>query len=252
MKNRIFVTILLALLMSKNLVAEELMFFNTDKASKFLECDVHAIVGTSVLSQDYADHVPSITAVNVSPGCGGGIGASVQFAFKDFFAIGTGLDLMAINNKYSMALIDVKGSGSHCSAFVSNQAFNVTVPLYVSVRFNVASNVRWNVDGGIYLGLGIGGTQKADTYTTTQNELGQIVTKYQHYKWDYYNETHPIIHTIDDVDWGLIIGTNLLFHSHYKVGIEARVSTKNATADKGIIHPNVYNHLFAMKIGYQF
>lgn len=232
--------------------AQSKPFYNADKAGEFLECDVHAIVGTSVFVQDYHDHVPVIANVSTSPGCGWGVGASVQFAFKDFFALGTSLDFMANNNGYSMVLVDAGSQDAQSSVFVSNQSYSARVPVYASVRFNVSDRVRWNVDAGCYFGLGLWGSQEADTYTTSMNALGQIVTKYQHYKWDYYNERQPLIHGIDDFDFGLYFGTGLLIYDHYKVGFEAQVSTKNATTDEGVIHPNVRNHLFAVKLGYKF
>lgn len=227
-------------------------FFCNDKNDSFLESEVYAIIGTSTMWQNYAEHVPSISDINTSPGCGVGIGAKVQFEFRDFFALGTQLDFMARNNKYSMVIIDTEGKGSQNSVFVSNRSYSASVPVYASVRFNIADNVRWNIDAGGYFSLGLGGYQKADTYTTSINDLGQMVSTYKHYDLDYYNEQHPLIHAIDDVDFGLMFRTGLLFYDHYNVGLEARISTKNATADEGIIHPKMYNHLFAMKIGYQF
>ncbi len=240
------------LLLTLPMMSQSKPFFCTDNVSRFVECDLHAVTGLSVFSQDYATHVPTLADIESSPGYAVGLGAMVQFAFKDYFAIGTQLDFIAHNNKYSMVLLDAMGSGSQNSVFVSNRGYSASVPVFASVRFNVADNVRWNVDLGCYFGLGLGGYQKADTYTTTINELNQIVTTYQHYKWDYYNEKQPLIHGFDDFDFGLLFRTGLLFYDHYKVDVEARINTKNATTDEGVIHPNVRNHMFAMKLGYQF
>lgn len=248
-----FILIILACFLSIPVMNSQTKpFFSVERPDKILEIDVHALVGTSVLSQDYASHVPSITSVEASPGCGFGAGVSAQMVFKDFFALGTRLDLLVNNNKYSMALLDVDGAGAQSSVFVANRSVSANVPVFVSVRCNISDNVRWNVDGGCYFSLGLGGYQKADTYTTMLNDLGQMVSEYQKYKWDYYNEKQPLIHGIDDVDIGLYFGTGLLINDHYNVGIETRISTKNASTDGGVIHPNMYNHLFAMKLGYQF
>lgn len=247
-----YLAVAVMLMSSIVVMSQKKSFYSADKPDKFIECDVHGLVGASVFTQDYRDHVPSISEISTSAGCGWGLGATVQFAFKDFFALGTSLDFVAHNSGYSMVLIDADGRGTQNSVFVSNQGFSATVPVYVSFRFNLADRVRWNVDVGNYFSLGLGGSQKADTYTTTLNELGQVVTKYQRYEWDYFNEKRPLIHAIDDFDYGVLIGTGLLIHDHYKVGIEARISAKNATTDEGVIHPSVRNHLFAMKLGYQF
>lgn len=247
-----YVVLAMMSLSSIIVVSQNRPFYNPDRTDRFIECDVHGIVGASVFIQDYRDHVPSISDISTSTGCGWGVGATAQFVIRDFFALGTSLDFVAHNSDYSMVLIDADRMGTQNSVFVSNQSFSATVPVFASFRFNLADNVRWNVDAGCYFSLGLGGSQKADTYTTSMNELGQVVTKYQYYKWDFFNEKRPLIHAIDDFDFGLLIGTGLLIHDHYKVGIEARISTKNATTDEGVIHPNVRNHLFAMKLGYQF
>ncbi|MBE6318324.1 MAG: PorT family protein [Bacteroidales bacterium] len=232
-------------------VSQNHKFMNLDTASRFIECDVHALVGVSVFAQDYQKHVPMMSEVSSSPGCGWGIGATVRFALKDYLAIGTQLDVLALNNKYSMIMVD-PNNHSQISAIVTNQSYCISIPVFASLRFNIDENVKWNIDLGCYYNFGIGGTQKGDTYTTFKNNIGQVVTEYKHYKWDYYNEKHPLIHGIDDIDFGFIIGTGILVYNHYKVGVEARICTKNATTDEGTIRPNVKSHLLAMKIGYQF
>lgn len=227
-------------------------FISMEKADNLVECNVHTLLGTSLFVQDYAKHIPSLAFIEASPGCGVGLGASAQLVFRDFFALGTSLDVLALNNVYSMTLIDIDGNGTQNSVFVSNRAYCANIPIFASIRFNISDNVRWNVDAGCYFSLGFGGYQKADTYTTMLNDLGQMVTKYEKYEWDYYNEEHPLVNGFDDFDFGLMVGSGLRLYDHYNIGLEARFGTKNASTNVGIIRPNVRNHFLAMKIGYQF
>jgi len=150
-----------------------------------------------------------------------------------------------------MALVDA-ASGSMSSIYAKNHYYSFEIPIYLSFRFNISENVRWNIDGGCYLGFGTGGTQKADTYTTTVNQLGQMVTTSYRYEWDYYNESRPLINAINNKDFGLLFGTGLLFNEHYKVGVTLRTGTKNVARDLGTLNPTVRNVSVDFKLGYQF
>ncbi len=228
-------------------------FFDTRPADKFLEIGIHGLAGTSTLLQNYQSCYPAITDIDMSAGFAGGVGGSVTFGLRNYLALSTELNFMARNSSTSMAF---RGTDEipTSAIYLSNHSYSFEVPVYVSVRFNLADNVRWNLQGGFYYSLGLTGTQHQTLMSSYINELGQMVNIYEKVDADYYNDPDAFINSQYRSDWGLMVGTSIDVWKHVTVGFRTMFGLKNVAndSDSGTIHPRVRNLAALGTVGWRF
>lgn len=225
-------------------------FFNTSRSDEFLEVELHAMVGATSVRHNYDDCIPALSEMHVTPGCGLGAGASVRFVIRDFLALGTQLDFRIYNNRYDMTL--VTPSERMSTLCLSNHYYDANVPVFVSFRFNVADNVRWDADGGAFFALGFGGYQKSDIYNVYNNSLGQVVTAHVNEEHDYFEDDFPVIHNVANFDIGLHLASSLVFNRHYTVGMVLQLGLRDLARETAVFAPSLRNRSCLFKLGYIF
>ncbi|MBQ9076652.1 MAG: outer membrane beta-barrel protein [Muribaculaceae bacterium] len=244
------ILIILVAVMAVKAMAGEKPFFDTTRSDDFIEVELHAMVGATTVGENYADCIDALNELHVTPGCGIGLGASVRFVIRDFLALGTQMDFRINNSRYDMTL--VTPSERMSTVYLSNHSYDVNLPIFMSFRFNVADNVRWYADGGVFFALGFGGYQKADIYNTYNNSLGQMVTSHVHEKHEYFRDEFPVIHNVADFDIGLHFATGLVFNRHYTAGVAMQIGLRDLADDTPVFAPEMRNRSCMLKIGYIF
>lgn len=228
-------------------------FFDPGPARHFLELEVHATVGTSTVIQNYDAKFAAITEFQMSPGFAAGAGAKVTFGLRDWLGLATELNATLNNSSASMAIAG-DGATPASTLFLHNHYYVLKVPVYLSLRFNVSDNVRWNVEGGIYYALGLGGSQKQSIYSSYINDLGQLVNIHANLKTGYYNDPDAFINSSYRSDWGVHIGTSFDLGRHATVGFRTQIGVKNIAniSDAGITRPSVHNVTAMGCLGWRF
>lgn len=228
-------------------------FFDTGAADRFLELDVHLQAGTSAITQNYKSKFPLLTQFDMNPGASFGAGVGATFGLRDYLGLSTELNFMC-NSSSGSGAIAGDGATPASSVFIKNRYYGVDVPVYVSVRFNLSENVRWNVEGGAYYSLGFCGSQKQQIYTSYINDVEQLINLSTKVNTDYYRGNEGFGSTSYRADWGLIVGTSVDVNRHVTVGVRAHLGLKNVAyvPENAIVRPNVHNMAFHGTIGWLF
>lgn len=241
----------LAAIIFSSTQAQSKDFMDVTIARDIIEGEVHASIGSSWFTQNYQDNIPNLQALNMTPGTMLGLGARVQLALHDFFAIGTAATFNICNN--SMTAIGTSHEPDNTAGFnIKNHYYYLNIPIYASFRFNLADNVRWNVDTGFYYGYGLGGYSKSNIYITYQNELGQFITEQFYDKDSYFSEDAPLLHDTHRSDYGLHLATGFKFFDHYCINFVAQYGLKNVAEKKNTTDMSVHNINLNVTLGYEF
>ena len=111
----LFSTLLLTAMASTPLVS-------TGRAARFIDVDVHALVGGTLVTQNFASCFPSISELSVNMGPSYGIGFGASLNFNDF--IGLGCEVNALLNYYKMTLAVADNEAtSITNTFIRNHFF---------------------------------------------------------------------------------------------------------------------------------
>jgi len=222
---------------------------NTDRVDHPLEIEVHALGGVSVLTQNYANSIADADYVKSAPGASLGAGVRVDFPLNRFFALGTGLDMLWSHNTCTMTM----ASQAHASSTVynSNSYLYARMPLVGSFRFSLSS-VQWEVNGGLYLATGVWGKQKSQIFTTTVNQLNQLVTDRYAYNSGYFREDDPLIAAHHTFDFGLTIGTGVIVTNRWTLGVSVSYGLKNSAKNVGTLDTRNHNVWALASVGYRF
>lgn len=226
-------------------------FVDFKRPAQFIETDVHVLGGINTLVQNYQSKFPQIQNLNMNMGASLGVGARAVFGIRGYLGVGTAIDLTVNNNNMDMAIV---GSDqlSMSSVFIDNRTYQVTVPVFMSFRFNVDRSVRWNIDLGMYYAYGFAGKQKQRIYRAEINEMDELVPQRVDIKTDYYHSPSTFINSFNRGDIGLHLGTSLNFGPHLFVGLQFRVGAKNSARKSGVVNPSVHNLNFHGVLGYRF
>lgn len=225
-------------------------FVDHSPARQFIEVDVHALAGTSGITQNYGSSFGAITNLNTSMGASFGAGAGAVFGMREWFGLGTEINLVYASNKLDMA-VSGSESPSVSNVFIRNRFFYSNFPVFMSFRFNIVPGVRWRVDTGFYYTFGLLGKQKQSIYNTTINELGQLVPRIVITEPDYYHDSNTFINSYNRGDIGLHLATSLQFGNHLIVGVRSQIGFKNQSYTRGIKNPNIHNVNILATLGYR-
>lgn len=226
-------------------------FVDYGPAPEFLDIEVRAHIGNSMITENYLGCFPSISQMNTSPGSSLGIGASAVFGLRDWIGIGTAINLLHNRYRIDMA-VSADEVSSISNIFLRNSATYFEFPVFMQFRFNVARNVRWRVEPGLYYAYGIGGSQRQDIYNAQVNSLGQLVSTVLSAKPGYFSDTSSFINSFRRSDIGLHLATSLQLR-RVSVGFQLNVGFKNIAyipGGRGIVTPNIHNLWYALTVGY--
>ena len=226
-------------------------FIDTSAPDDFIELRAYALGGGSTITQNYISCFPQINQLNVSMGPALGAGASAQFALRDYIAIGTEFNLL-INNYSTEMVVTSENVSSVSTIFLDYRYYTVNIPVFASMRFNIARRVKWNVDLGLYYSYGLGGRNDQTIYDARINEIGQLVTRVDRDRVDYYNDRRSFICSSGRGDLGLHLGTGLTFGNHFLLGARMQLGFYNVAKTDGLTRPNIHNFAITVQAGYKF
>lgn len=228
---------------------QELPMFDSSRPQHIVEVNPHIGIGLSSLIQNYSSAIPGLSDLQLSPGCKMSAGVNVRFALRSSFALGTGIDFTISNSNYAMSLVD-ENSGSISSIYMRNHFYEITVPVFISARLNIGRFVRWNIDGGIYLSQGCGGSMKASGYTSGENSLGQPVVSHSSYRTDYFKDEESLINGVRSFDYGPHIATGLTFRRRFSLNMVLNISARNLAINYGNMPISYRNISLVFQLGY--
>lgn len=247
---------------NKKLIAALVMFFlvtfssaaqkfvDYGPASSFLDLEVQALAGRSMITENYVGCFPEISQMNASPGSSIGVGATAVFGIRNWLGIGTSINLLRNHYRIDMA-VAADDASSMSNIFIRNSATYMEIPVFLQFRFNIARNVKWRVNAGLFYAYGIGGNQRQDIYNAQVNQLGQLVSTVMTTKCDYFGDSRTFINAFRRSDIGLHLATSLLF-GRVSIGGNLNFGFKNAAyipGGRGIITPNIHNFNYALTLG---
>lgn len=228
-------------------------FFDRGPADKFLRMEVHALAGGSTILQNYTGCFDAITSFDQHFGFSGGAGAVATFGIRNWLGLSTEFNFLASNSSASVMIAGQPGV-PFSTVTLRNRYYTINIPVYVRINFNLAPTVRWNLIGGIYYSLGIGGHQKQSIYASYVNSLGQLINLHDTYEPGYYRSSGAFINSSYRADWGLILGTGIEASSRVSVGFRALLGLRNMSyiTDSGTTRPSVHNTALYATLGYLF
>lgn len=233
--------------------ANALKFCDHGPAKDLVAVDVHALFGGAAISQNYMGCFSEIREINATMGTAWGAGVTAEFGFRDYLGIGTQLNVIFNTNSVNVAVSNFNAT-SVSNVFLHNHYNYINVPVYATFKFNITENLRWNVDAGFYYGYGFSGWQRQAAYTSTVNELGQLVNRVTVTKPDYFKNPDTFVNSYRRSDAGIHLSTGLIIFRHYRIGLRSTIGLKNVSTvgENGIINPNIHNFNLMMEIGYRF
>lgn len=247
-KTSLAITLLFLLMLPLTARAQ---FINYGKADKFIDIEARLLLGGSYVTNNYMDCYREISDLNSSMGTAWGLGVGVKFNISNFVSLGTEFNYLRNSGKMDMS-VTADGKTNVSNVFLKNSYRTIDIPIFMSFNFNLASNIRWNADGGIYLDFGTSGKQKATIYNATVNDLGQLTTSTTHQKTDYYNNDKAFLNSFRTFDSGLHLATGLTFIDKISVGVRGQFGFRNVAQSNGLVKPNSHNIKLFATIGYHF
>lgn len=230
---------------------DDVPVYDSTHAAKFLEINIHAGIGLSSALQNYGSVIDNISDFFFSPGVLMRAGIDVRFNIRNSFGLGTGLDFGINNSRYAMSIV-TDGGTSINSLYTTNHYYDVTVPLYISFRFNAGRSMTWSVDPGWYFGQGVGGHSTLSGYTSGENSLGQPLVTHTSYKHKYYDSDKPFVNSVKAFDHGPRLALSLMFKRRVTFAVVSQISAANLAARRASI-PVKYRHAtICFQFGYTF
>lgn len=226
-------------------------FVDYSPATDFLQLDVHALIGGSNVTQNYAGCFNEIRDFGTSMGTSFGLGVGAVFGIRKYFGIGTEFNITVNNNRMN-AVVSNEDAISLSNVFLRNRYYYLNIPLYASFRFDVGSTLAWNVDAGLYYSYGFAGSQKQTIYNSMVNDLGQLVPRVVESKPSYFNNGGTFVNRFYRSDIGLHLATAFTFSKRISVGGRMQFGFKNISHTPGLRNPNIHNLNIMAVLGYKF
>lgn len=221
------------------------------RPTHFVEVGMHIGEGASSMIENYGSQVPYIYDFSFNPGSQTVFGATAEIPFRNYFAIGTGIDFGINNYHWSMTILQ-PDAGTLNSLYSRSHYYNFTIPAYLSLRLNLGDKVRWHNELGCYLSFGAGGTVKTHAYSSSTNTLGQSQVTETSYSHKYYNDPDPIVCGVNETDWGLHLGTGVLVSNHWQVKCVFRVGARDLAENFGVLKIKMHTIDVNFRFGYVF
>lgn len=219
-----FIILSIACLAASNTVKAQ--FLDTSKPDDFFRLGLRAGMNMSNVSAGGTQF--DINHDSWGSGFEGGIVADI--AFRDWFAIQPGFFYQSRSNSYTHVL----GLGASQEINIGHTLYyTFYIPVMFSARFNVTDRIRWSVEAGPYLSLGLGHNDTGITVTPLTEE------RYDHGYFDNHKRNQ----------WGLKTGTGIEFNDHYYIGLHYMAGFGNAWKLDGF---NGHNKAWTFTLGYNF
>ena len=222
-----------------------------ESADRILNVNVHLIAGLSNTTNNYVKCFPEISDLNSSVGQSLGVGVDGVMMLGRRWGIGTAINFIHTSRRMDMAVSGFSAK-SVSNVFQRNSYYVIDVPIYARWHTRIASEVRWNIDGGIYYSYGTGGKQKNTIYDAKINDLGQLFTTRTELEAGYYNDGNAFVNSYRRADVGLHIATGLTFKRHITVGLRAHLGLKDVSRNTGIVNPSARNVDLMALLGWTF
>lgn len=190
-------------------------FFSTQKCDRFMDLGVR--VGVNTTNRTLGSDVYENAYTRENWGTGLDVGVVASLNVRDYLAIQPGFFYEYRYGSYTLmgenyAIPGAEASGYEVAQAGRRSSHNFTIPVLAVFRFNVASNVRWNVEVGPYVSFILSSTMSnshliCDKSMIPPAEGGQA-------------EFSPLFTTKPaPVDFGFKMGTGLNFCDHWNVSV---------------------------------
>lgn len=215
------------------------------------EFDIHVGTGASTIIQNYASQVEGCSDFFLTPGCRIVFGAGFGMPVRDFLSLNTGLDIAINNYNYSMSILDTP-KGTLNSIYNRSHYVSLEIPLFIQLRFNLGSHIRWTNDIGMYYSRGLTGKSRYRAYISSTNDLGQSQVSETRISQDYYNPRSPIIAGAMRTDWGIHLATGIVYKRHLSLKCVMRTGLRNTASNLDVLDIANHNLSATFLIGYTF
>ena len=217
-----------------SLTAHGADFFDTSRPESLLDLGVRLGVNTS--TRNLNNDVFNVWNNNAW-GTGVDAGLVADINFRDFFSIQPGIFFESRSGKYSYVNVDSyneEGAPEMMMQFGRDRSYNLTVPIMARFHFNVTEGLRWSVEMGPYLELGLKNWVNGGfVYPVYMNPQGTPVGY------------EPI--KARKSDFGLKFGTTFEVLGHYVVGVHYNAGWLHPWSEKAL---GGRNKTWVFSIGY--
>ncbi len=231
----------LAVMIAAAVPAMQAITLDTGNPEKPFAFGVRVGANCSNLSGNYSVAFPEVTSYNSRWGAGLELGAVFELNIKKYLVLQPGFFFQTRSNDYQMVSIGVdekKTSIENRDGGYTSTYFKI--PIIMSFRLALSSDLEWQVDFGPYFQFGLGGSEKYDVYSISATEnlalvpvspenSSNVVTNYSvkfdngRYKRDYFANSG----FVRDYDWGFKMGTGLVVMKHYYIGVHYEAGCRN-------------------------
>lgn len=197
------ITASIALAAASILPASAVDFFSTADTEDIFDLGVRISVNTS--NRTLSDSFASIWNHN-SWGTGFDAGVICDINFKEFLSVQPGFFFESRSGAFAYQSTAINEAVPYVKTQVGNgREYLFTIPVVASLHFNIADNLRWNVDFGPYL----------------QIKLKSTFDKKFAYPETWYDGTLEYKSNVrtSKCDVGFKMGTGLDIYRHYYVGV---------------------------------
>lgn len=236
-------------LTASNLWAQDNRLIDAKHSDKVIDIELHALGGISATTQNYAKAIQRTNYIESAPGASLGAGARIDFPLNNLFALSTGLDMLWSHNTSTFTMDPEPTSTS--TFYQSSSYLYARLPVMASFRFTLNPSTQWYVDGGCYLATGMWGKERTHIFTTSINQLNQLITEQYSYKRNYFREDDPIIAAHHTFDFGLTIGSGLIVNDKWSLGLSFTYGLKNSAKHTGPLDVRSHNLWYLASIGYR-
>lgn len=226
-------------------------FYDTSRDSTIVEINPNVAIGLNSLLLNLPTAVPGVSNFMLSPGTLMRAGVNVRFNLNRSLGLGTGLEFSINNVDYSMGIID-NSTGSITSIFMENHFYDLQVPIYLSFRFSIDRRILWDISAGGYISQGLGGSMKANGYTSGDNSLGQPIVTHAHHEIGYFDTDRPLFNGVARTDFGPRVSTGLVYKRQWTIHAILQISARNLAVNHGVLDLQYRNLTLAFQFGYIF
>lgn len=204
-----------ALLVAMNATAAD--FFSTEQPADLFNIGVHFGINTS--NRTMSKKTFDVWNHN-SWGTGIDVGATVDINFRDWFSIQPGFffDSRSGNYAYSQTIVVAEDELDYLTQFGHGRSYNFIIPIMAIGHFNLTDDVRWNVEVGPYLQIGLHNSLNDKAIYPKPHVVQGPDVKPEGWKSA----------KTAGVDFGFKFGTSLTILKHYNVGVHYLAGCLNA------------------------
>lgn len=224
--------------------AEAQKFFDTGAPEKLVAFG--ARIGVNSSNATVNDDVFNLWNKN-SWGTGFDLGVVADINIRNYIAIQPGIFFQSRSGDYTyvsrywVPVADENGVLSNQAEDVfqygHSRNYNIYIPIMASVRFNIGSKVRWEVDLGPYFNFKLHSTGQGATYYLKYEGIDEVAT------------LHEVPIERKNFDFGFKIGTGFTFFRHYYLGVHYLAGGLDVWKNQGL---GGRNKAWSFTAGYNF